>query len=107
MSDSNKEINPNMPKFKFSSYWIYGAVFIAIIAIQFFNSGDLASKSISKNKFEEILKDNDIKEIVVVNKDIAQYLLTNEALKKALIQNKLILLFIDQVLQFMNIILEI
>ena len=83
MSDSNKESKSKMPKFKFSSYWIYGAVFIAIIAIQFFNSGDLASKSISKNKFEEILKDNDIKEIVVVNRDIAQLFLTNEALKKA------------------------
>jgi cell division protease FtsH len=83
MSDSNKENKSNLPKFKFSSYWIYGAVFIVIIAVQFFNSGDLASKSISKNKFEEILKDNDIKEIVVINKDVAQLFLTTEALKKA------------------------
>ncbi len=82
MSDSNKEKKSNMPKFKFSSYWIYGAVFIAIIAVQFFNSGDLASKSISKNRFEEILKNNDIKEIVVVNKDVAQIYLTTAALKK-------------------------
>ena len=80
MSDSNKEKKSNIPKFKFSSYWIYGAIFIALIAVQFFNSGDLASKSISKNRFEEILKDNDIKEIVVVNKDIAQIYLTKEAL---------------------------
>ncbi|SDR76397.1 cell division protease FtsH [Polaribacter sp. KT25b] len=82
MSDSNKENKSNLPKFKFNSYWIYGAIFIIIIAVQFFSSGDLASKSISKNKFEEILKDNDIKEIVVVNKDIAQIYLTTEALKK-------------------------
>ncbi|MDD7914633.1 ATP-dependent zinc metalloprotease FtsH [Polaribacter ponticola] len=82
MSDSNKDNKSKMPKFKFNSYWIYGAIFIAIIAIQFFNSGDLASKSISKNKFEEILRDNDIKEIVVVNRDIAQIFLTNDALKK-------------------------
>jgi ATP-dependent metalloprotease FtsH len=82
MSDSNKENKSNLPKFKFSSYWIYGAIFIIIIAVQFFSSGDLASKSISKNKFEEILKDNDIKEIVVVNKDVAQLFLTTEALKK-------------------------
>jgi ATP-dependent metalloprotease FtsH len=82
MSDSNKEKKSNLPKFKFSSYWIYGAVFIAIIAFQFFNSGDLASKSISKNKFEEILQDNDIEEIVIVNKDVAQIYLTAEALKK-------------------------
>jgi len=83
MSDSNKDNKSNMPKFKFSSYWIYGAVLIAIVAIQFFNSGDLASKSISKNKFDQILKDNDIKEIIVLNKDIAQIFLTKDALKKA------------------------
>tara|TARA_R110001592_G_scaffold83584_1_gene247503 strand:+ start:2838 stop:4844 length:2007 start_codon:yes stop_codon:yes gene_type:complete len=83
MSDSNKENKSNLPKFKFSSYWIYGAIFIVIIAVQFFSSGDLASKSISKNKFEEILRDNDIKEIVVINKDVAQLFLTADALKKA------------------------
>ena len=57
MSESNKDNKSNLPKFKFNSYWIYGAIFIAIIAFQFFNSGDLASKTISKNKFEEILND--------------------------------------------------
>ncbi|TXD54419.1 MULTISPECIES: ATP-dependent zinc metalloprotease FtsH [unclassified Polaribacter] len=83
MSDSNKDKKTNLPKFKFSSYWIYGAVLIAIIAVQFFSSGDLASKSISKNKFEEILRDNDIKKIVVLNKDVAQLFLTQEALSKS------------------------
>ncbi len=83
MSDSNKENKNNLPKFKFNSYWIYGAILIIIIAVQFFSSGDLASKSISKNKFDEILKDNDIKEIVVLNKDVAQIFLTQDALKKA------------------------
>jgi ATP-dependent metalloprotease FtsH len=82
MSDSNKDKKSNIPKFKFSSYWIYGAVFIVILVVQFLNNGDLASKSISKNKFEEILNDNDIKEIVVVNRDVAQIYLTTEALKK-------------------------
>jgi cell division protease FtsH len=85
MSDKNKDKDnkSNLPKFKFSSYWIYGAVLIAIIAVQFFSSGDLASKSISKNKFDEILRDNDIKKIVVVNKDVAQVFLTDDALKKS------------------------
>ncbi|WP_026776950.1 ATP-dependent zinc metalloprotease FtsH [Polaribacter sp. Hel_I_88] len=85
MSDKNKDKDnkPNLPKLKFSSYWIYGAVLIAIIAVQFFSSGDLASKSISKNKFDEILRDNDIKKIVVINKDVAQVFLTEDALKKS------------------------
>jgi len=82
MNNTNKDNKTNMPKFKFSSYWIYGAIFIAIIAFQFLNSGDLASKSISKNKFDEILNDNDIQKITVVNKDVAQIYLTKEALEK-------------------------
>ena len=82
MNNTNKDNKTNMPKFKFSSYWIYGAIFIAIIAFQFLNSGDLASKSISKNKFDEILNDNDIQKITVLNKDVAQIYLTKEALEK-------------------------
>lgn len=80
--DTKKNNNPNKPKFNISSYWIYGAVIIAIIAIQFYNSGDLSSNTISKNKFEEILKANDIKDISILNRDVAQIYLTNEALKK-------------------------
>ena len=84
MTDSNKEKEnkPNAPKLKFSPYWIYGAIFIALIAFQFFNSGSLASKTLSKNKFEEVLFDNDIEKIIVVNNTTAQIFLTTEALKK-------------------------
>mgnify|MGYP000524599170 FL=1 len=82
MSDSNKENKPKSPKAKFSSYWIYGAVFIALIIFQFLNSDALASKSLSKNKFEEILNDNEIEKILVVNNTTAQIYLTEEALAK-------------------------
>ena len=82
MSDSNKENKPKSPKAKFSSYWIYGAVFIALIAFQFLNSDALASKSLSKNKFDEILNDDDIQKILVVNNTTAQIYLTEDALAK-------------------------
>ncbi|MGY0427174.1 MAG: ATP-dependent zinc metalloprotease FtsH, partial [Polaribacter sp.] len=83
MNDSNKKhTNSNTPKFKFNSYWIYGAIFIALIAFQFFNSGDLATKGISKNEFNAILNDNDIAKIVVVNKNIAQIFIKEDAMKK-------------------------
>ena len=81
MSDSNKN-KTNMPKFKFNFYWVYGAIFVLLIGFQFFNSGDLSSRSISTNKFSEILKSNDIKEIVIVNRSSAQIYLTSDALKK-------------------------
>jgi ATP-dependent metalloprotease FtsH len=83
MSDSKKESNPKMPKFKFNAYWIYGAVFLVIIAFQFFSSGDLATKSISKNEFNEILKENDISKIVVLNNNLAQIFIKPEAQSKA------------------------
>ena len=79
MSESNK---PKSPKAKFSSYWIYGAVFIALIVFQFLNSDALASKSLSKNKFEKILNDNEIEKILVVNNTTAQIYLTEDALAK-------------------------
>ena len=82
MSDSKKDNNSNMPKFKFNAYWIYAAIFILIIAVQFFSSGDLASKNISRNEFNEILKENDIKKIVVVNNNVAQIYIKDEAAKK-------------------------
>lgn len=82
MSDSKKDNNSNMPKFKFNAYWIYAAIFIVIIAFQFFSSGDLATKSISKNEFNEILRENDIKKIVVINKNLAQIFIKDEALTK-------------------------
>ncbi|WP_158838104.1 ATP-dependent zinc metalloprotease FtsH [Polaribacter sp. L3A8] len=82
MSDSKKDSNSNMPKFKFNAYWIYGAIFVIIMAFQFFSSGDLATKSISKNEFNEILKENDISKIVVLNNNIAQIYIKKEAQKK-------------------------
>jgi AFG3 family protein len=83
MKDSTNKDNkkPNVPKFKFSSYWIYGAIFIALIAFQFLNSGSLASKSISSNKFYEVLKENDIQKIVIVNGSVAEVYIKPDALK--------------------------
>ncbi|TMM32034.1 ATP-dependent zinc metalloprotease FtsH [Polaribacter aestuariivivens] len=83
MKESNKDNNSNnAPKFKFNAYWIYGAIFLLLIGFQFFSSGDLASKSISKNEFGEVLRENDIDKIIVVNKNIAQIFIKEEAIKK-------------------------
>jgi len=82
MSDSKKDNNSNMPKFKFNAYWIYGAIFIIIIAFQFLGSGDLSSKNISKNEFYEILEEDDIKKIVVVNNNVAQIFIKENSLEK-------------------------
>jgi cell division protease FtsH len=80
MSDSKKNNKKNMPKINF--YWVYGAIFVLLIAFQFLNSGNAASKNISTNKFSEVLNSNDIKEIIIVNRSSAQIYLTDEALNK-------------------------
>lgn len=82
MSDTDKQNKSNMPKFKFNSYWIYGAIFLVLIGIQFFSSGDLASKNISKNEFYKILNENDIAKILVVNKNLAHIFIKKESLQK-------------------------
>ena len=82
MNENKKENNKNTPKFKLNTYWIYGGVVILLIAFQFFSSGDLATQSISKNEFTEVLKENDISKIIVVNNSIAQIFIKEEAIKK-------------------------
>jgi AFG3 family protein len=83
MKENKKDNNTNTPKFKFNSYWIYGAVIVLLIGFQFFNSGDLATKSISKNEFNEVLRDNDISKIIVVNNNLAQIFISKDAMKKS------------------------
>ncbi|MDG1811063.1 MAG: ATP-dependent zinc metalloprotease FtsH [Polaribacter sp.] len=80
MSDSKNNNKKNMPKINF--YWVYGAIFVLLIGFQFLNSGDAASKNISTNKFSQVLIENDIKEIVIVNRTVAQIYLTDLALEK-------------------------
>ena len=58
-------------------------VILLLIGFQFFSSGDLATQSISKNEFSEVLRDNDISKIIVVNNNVAQIFIKEEAMKKS------------------------
>ena len=83
MSKDNKENKPFKEfKFKFNFYWIYGILFALIIGYQFFSSSSLSSNKLSDNEFKTILKDNDIKKIIIVNDDFAQIILKGDALSK-------------------------
>ena len=72
--------NPKPPKFNF--YWVYGIILALFIGYQFFNAGASASKNLSQNEFRTILQENDIDKIVIVNKDIANIYIKNEAIDK-------------------------
>tara|TARA_R110001583_G_scaffold123082_1_gene274397 strand:+ start:17196 stop:19193 length:1998 start_codon:yes stop_codon:yes gene_type:complete len=78
----NTSNNKNIKTPKFNFYWIYGGVFVLFIAYQFFNSENLTSKNLSQNEFKTILIENDIDKILIVNRDIANIYIKNEALSK-------------------------
>jgi len=89
----NKEKNNNNNplkqfNFKFNFYWIYGIIFVLLLGYQFFNSSELTSNKLTQNEFKAILEDNDIEKIVIVNGDIAQLTIKNEALNKELYKKK-------------------
>ena len=70
---------PNKPKFNI--YWIYGGLFVLFLAMNFINVGGNV-KEIQWYKVEQILKNGDVKQVVIVNKEIGELYLKPEALSK-------------------------
>ena len=67
---------------KFNSYWIYGLI-ILFFASTYFIGGDnntSASKNINITSFERYLNKGEIKEVTVINKNIAQVTLHRDVL---------------------------
>lgn len=62
-------------------YWIYAVILLVFIAINFFNMGT-AAKEIKTGRFTEMLENNDVKDITVVNKEVAEITLKKESLNK-------------------------
>ena len=82
MTDNNKNSTPNVPKFKFNMYWIYGAIFVVLIGVSFINDSSFSTKKISTNRFFKILESNDVDKILIINKNIAEVYIKKEAEKK-------------------------
>lgn len=82
MSDNKKNIPPK--KSKFNSYWIYGLIIIALIAVSVF-SGDTTSdkNTISPYQFFEFVKNGDVKKVELINERLAKVYLTEDAEKLA------------------------
>ena len=79
MSEKNKNSTPNVPKFKFNMYWVYGAIFVVLIGISFINDASFSTKKISTNKFFKILESNDVSKVIIINKNIAEVYIKKEA----------------------------
>jgi cell division protease FtsH len=74
-----KKNNGTKPKFNF--YWIYGILLVVFIGLQFMYSGD-TSKKTNWGELKEMLQNEDIKRIVLVNKEYAEIYIKPEKLGK-------------------------
>ncbi|QLE00489.1 ATP-dependent zinc metalloprotease FtsH [Galbibacter sp. BG1] len=88
--ENNNNTSPKKPKF--SSYWIYGAILVIIIGMQFFSGGSSwqTPPDITPAKLQEFLKDGDVSKIqIITNTRQAKVFLTKEAQQKDIHKNAL------------------
>jgi AFG3 family protein len=82
MPDNNK--NPLMPRGSSRrpnfQGWIVAALVASILGITFFNKSS-AVREISPSRFEKLVRDHEVKQVVIVNKDVAEVTLTDSALQ--------------------------
>jgi AFG3 family protein len=83
MPDNNK--NPLLPRGSSRrpnfQGWIVAALIASILGITFFNKSS-AVREISSLRFDKMVRDHEVKQVVVVNKEVAEVTLTDEALQK-------------------------
>ena len=82
-NDNNKNTTPKKPKF--NSYWIYGGIILALIALQFFGSTSFSEGGkTSPSEFFQFVRNGDVKKVNIVNRHIAKVYLTAEAEEKTI-----------------------
>jgi cell division protease FtsH len=67
------------PKFNF--YWIYGIIILVFLAFNFLNWGS-GPQETNWGDLKEMLRSQEVKKLVLVNKEYAEIFLTEEALKQ-------------------------
>jgi cell division protease FtsH len=77
----NKNKN-SIKKPKFNTYWIYSLVVLFFVSTYFLGGSEAvnSSKSINISSFERFLNKGEIKEVTVINKNLAQVTLKRDAL---------------------------
>lgn len=87
MNETNKDKKPDLKglqskpgKPKFSWYWIYAILFIAIIGLQFMNWAT-PPKEIQWGEVREKIMDQDVERIVLVNREFAELYIKKDKLK--------------------------
>ncbi|WP_081209065.1 ATP-dependent zinc metalloprotease FtsH [Salegentibacter sediminis] len=76
-----KNIDPKKPKF--SAYWIYAAIILVFLGINFFSGGGFNEPAkTNPAEFQTFLRNGDVEKVVIINKNQAQVFLTEEAKQK-------------------------
>jgi len=74
--------DPQKKKSKFSIYWIYGFIFLAIITYNLFRNVNSSGIETDQQKFYEMLKQGDVDEIKTIrNKKLVRVFLNPDSLK--------------------------
>src|SRR5690606_39967039 len=79
--NKNKKNDPKRPKPTY--YWIYIAIALLFLGLNFFGGGSWSQPAkTNQAKFETFLRNGDVEKVNVINKKIAKVYLTEEAKKK-------------------------
>ncbi|HKK09187.1 MAG TPA: ATP-dependent zinc metalloprotease FtsH, partial [Bacteroidales bacterium] len=70
----------NLKKPKFNFYWIYGLIILVFLAFNVFN-WESGTKETNWGELKTMLKNSEVRKIVLVNKDFAEIYLTQDALQ--------------------------
>ena len=81
MANENKK--PEVKKPRFNAYWIYAAIIMIFLGIQFFGGNSWSQPTqTTQAEFETFLRDGDVDQIEIINKKLAKVYLTPEAKQK-------------------------
>ncbi len=87
MANENNKPEPRKPRF--NAYWIYIAIFLLFIALQFFGGSSLSAPAkTTQADFQSYLEAGDVAKVEIVNKKIARVYLTEEAKQKQIHSSK-------------------
>ena len=73
--------NKNKKNNRFSIYWIYAAIGVAIIGLQFFMSSGPDAELKNENVVVQLWEQDYIDEMVIINRDHVDFTLTKEGVK--------------------------
>lgn len=83
MAEENKNKKNESKRPRPNYYWIYAAIILLFFGIQIFGGGSWSQpEKTNQAKFEEFLKNGDVKKVDVINKKIAKVYLTDAAKQK-------------------------